>query len=184
MPDAEEGNVMEGRQFDNLLRSLAQSRRSLLGGALGIGALTLPSLVDAKKHKKRKKKKVKFNDFGCVNVGGFCKNGGQCCSGICAGKKGKKKCQAHGAGGCGAADDFCATGQAVPCTTDANLPGQCVHTTGNAGFCEVAGECFPCTRDPDCVAACGIGAACIVCESECGVGGTACVGAGPDPCVI
>ena len=87
---------MVSQQFDRLARSFSRlrSRRSL-AGLVGLGALLLPGQSQAKKKHKHKKKKVKRNDFGCVDVGKFCKNDGQCCSGICEGKKNKKKCKAH-----------------------------------------------------------------------------------------
>jgi hypothetical protein len=176
---------MDIARFDHLTRTVSTllSRRTL-AGTLGLGALALPGLAEAKKHKKRKKKKIKLNDFGCVNVGGFCKNSGQCCSGICSGKKGKKKCKAHNASTCTAADDFCLAGVATPCTLEGGGVGQCVRTTGEASYCEADGGCVDCTKDADCVPFCGAGAACIVCPIECGPNGTACVGASPGACTI
>jgi hypothetical protein len=169
-------------RFDRLTRSFSTllSRRTF-ASALGLGALSLPSLADAKKkhhrkHKKHKhKKKVKRNDFGCVNVGKFCKNNGQCCSGICQGKKGKKKCKAHDESTCQPGQDVC-LGIEVECITTLGDSGACVRTTGNASYCFASGDCFPCTRDPDCESTFGAGAACIVC-AECAItGNTACVG--------
>src|SRR4051794_8512906 len=124
---------MDSVRFDGLARSVSTmlSRRTL-ASALGLGALALPGLAEAKKkHHHKKKKKVKFNDFGCVDVGRFCKNNDQCCSGICEGKKDKKKCQAHDESTCQAGQDSCA-GSPELCTTSAGGPGQCVQTTGNA----------------------------------------------------
>jgi hypothetical protein len=167
---------MDSSRFDRWTQSL--SRRTV-AGALGLGALGLPSLIEAKKkhkHKHKKKKKVKFNDFGCANVGGFCKNSGQCCSGICSGKKDKKKCQAHNVstctagqhtGGCG--------GTSTLCTSSAGDEGVCETTTGNAGYCAVAGQCASCTKDADCIADFGPDAACIVCP-DCLEFDTVCVG--------
>jgi hypothetical protein len=175
---------VETARFDHLTRAFATllSRRTL-AGALGLGTLALPSLIDAKKKKrKKKKKKAKFNDFDCVNVGDFCKNAGQCCSGICQGKKGKKKCKAHNASTCQPGQDVCIA-NIVGCTTDTGAPGACVRTTGEAGYCQASGDCFPCQQDADCIAVCGAGAACIVCPS-CDEGGvqTACVGDSADSC--
>jgi hypothetical protein len=175
---------MESDRFDGLTRSVSTvlSRRTL-AGALGLGALVLPGPVAAKK-KHKKKKKPKFNDFGCVNVGGFCKNSGQCCSGICQGKKGKAKCQAHDQSTCqpGQSIGDCG-GTDVPCTTSTGGDGLCFTTTGNAGYCEVSGNCFACKKDADCVSVCGPQAACIVCELECAAtGGTGCVGPSEDSC--
>jgi hypothetical protein len=168
---------MDGARFDGLTRSVSTllSRRSL-AGALGLGALALPGLADAKKkHKHKKKKKVKLNDFGCVDVGNFCKNSSQCCSGICQGKKGKKKCQAHDDGGCQEGQDAC-LGVMALCNIE-GVMGECTRTTGDAGYCfGGSGDCFDCSKDADCVPFCGAQAACIVCTADCAAEGTtACV---------
>ena len=170
---------MDERQFDRL------TRRFVLGGFTAVLGLGMDRLLDPATARKRKK--VKFNEFGCVNVGKFCKHGDQCCSGICRGKKGKKKCRAHDADVCtsGRADAFCKPGSPiVGCITSTGRSGSCYTTTGNAGFCNWEFTCFSCTRDADCVSVCGAGgaggagAACLVCAgcSE----GTAC--GSPDVC--
>jgi hypothetical protein len=179
--------IMDPSRFDHWTKSLpfaASRRRALLALAVGI-----PGLAEAKKKKrknrKRNKKKIKRNAFGCVNVGNFCKNSGQCCSGICEGKKGKKKCQGHDQSTCQAGQTIedCG-GVAVDCTTTSGDEGSCLTTTGNAGYCFSDGDCFPCAKDADCVPFCGPQAACIACAGEeCGEeGGTACVGPSDDSC--
>lgn len=173
---------MNGLRFDVWTRR----RFGLAAGGMAVSwlglAVGVPTLTEA-----RKKKKVKRNAFGCVDVGKFCKNDGQCCSGICAGKKGKKQCKAHDAEGCQArqVEEFCG-GIDVPCTTSAGVEdGACDTTTGNAGFCAGDGECTVCTKDADCIALCGPQAACIICNGECEeTGGTACVGPAGDSCVV
>jgi hypothetical protein len=171
-------------RFDSLIRTASSllSRRAL-AGVLAIGALTLPGLADAKK--KRKRKKVKRNAFGCVNVGGFCKNDNHCCSGICAGRKDKKRCQAHDQSTCqaGLTSLVCGGESNLSCTTSGSDPGLCLNTTGNAGYCFASGDCFACTKDADCEPVCGPGAACIDCAETCaGRGGTFCAGAVADSC--
>jgi hypothetical protein len=175
---------MDPGRFDAATRSLAAgaSRRRALGG-LATALLTVaggraPEAMAAKKRRRR----VRRNAFGCVNVGGFCRNAGQCCSGICRGKKGKKRCRAHDAGGCraGQARTVCG-GADTPCTSRTGETGRCQTTTGNAGYCEVTGECFPCARDADCQPFCGPGAACVRCATGCSPL-TACVGPTGDPC--
>jgi hypothetical protein len=176
--------AMDEMSFDHLTVLLCRfiSRRATLGG---LSALTLPSLVDAKKRnrKKRKTKRVTFNDFGCVNVGNFCKNGGQCCSGICEGKKGKRTCVAHDVGVCEANSDICAAGQEVRCGIY-NANCFCVSTTGDAPFCgdftSPSLLCRDCSQDADCEEEFGLGAACVVyggaCASWCPqTGGTSCL---------
>jgi hypothetical protein len=179
---------MESHRIDTLVRSLTRSRRAV-GGALGLGAMTWPIWLDAKKKRARKKRKkrkhkrknsenkeVTFNEFGCVDVGGYCENAEQCCSGICEGEQGETTCRAHDASTCQADQDSCA-GDMTPCTTSTGVvTGRCVRTTGKASYCfGGAGDCFACAKDSDC----GPQAACIVCGG-CEPPGTACVGpAGP-----
>jgi hypothetical protein len=173
---------MDTDRFDLLSRTVARvlPRRSV-AGILGVSALVLPGLVDA--GKKKRKKKVKRNEFGCVNVGRFCKRDDQCCSGICDGKQGKKRCRAHHSGDCQAGQDACA-GSLVPCTTATGDAGFCVRTTGNAGYCSFSGRCTTpaCQKDADCQDLCGPQAACIVCDGDCHSGRTVCVGPSNDSC--
>jgi hypothetical protein len=183
---------MNRHRFDVLLRSLRSrpSRRELVAG-LGSGAFSLrlaqlPQSANAKrKRKKRNKKKIRYNDFGCVNVGRSCKNGDQCCSGICEGKRDKKRCQAHDQSTCqaGLTSLVCGGESNLSCTTSGGDPGLCLNTTGNAGYCFASGDCFSCKKDADCEPVCGPGAACIVCAETCaGRGGTFCAGAVADSC--
>ena len=155
---------MATSRLDQLTRSASMylSRRTL-AGALGLGALALPIGSEARK---KRKKKVKRNGFGCVNVGGYCKNGGQCCSGICQGKKGKKKCQAHNTLGCqpGNLLTDCG-GQNVDCPDYGE--GGCTTTTGKAAFCYQwkFNLPSPCRRDADCKTE-GFKAACVLCGNS------------------
>jgi hypothetical protein len=173
---------MDPVDFDRLARTVSTvlSRRTL-AGALSLGALTVPGLAEAKKkHTKRKKKKVKFNDFGCVNVGAFCKNAGQCCSGICSGKKGKKKCKDHDQSTCQSGQQLGECGGVnVSCTSTAGEVGACFTTTGNGEFCADEVLCSTCTKDADCRALCDTNAACSPCPACAGTppgnAGTACV---------
>jgi hypothetical protein len=155
-----------------------------MGVALGLAALRHSDDADARK--KRRKKTPQLNAFGCLNVGQKCRGkDALCCSGKCAGKKPKRgrkdrrTCVAHDTGGCPKGDPSEACGGDVEtvCTAATGLEGVCDRTTGNAGFCTVSGDCFPCRKDADCQPLCGPEAACIRCEETCsGVGGTACVG--------
>lgn len=153
---------MDTSRIDHLIRrvSVRLSRRTL-AGTLGLAALAHPLAIDASK-KRKKKKKIRRNAFGCVNFGGYCKRGGQCCSGICQGKKGRKKCLDRGAGGCqpGFSTVTCG-GEDVPCPSQ---DGVCTTTTGNAGFCfrTKFAEALNCRRDADC-AVVDPAAVCILC---------------------
>ena len=183
------GKFVDQTRFGVMTHMLSRipSRRDVLhgfvGAGLGLGSLRLSNVAGAKKKRNKKKKKVTRNAFGCVEVGKFCKNSGQCCSGVCQGKKGKKKCQAHDASSCVAGEDVC-DGLPVQCTTSTgDEEGICARTTGNASYCQRDGACRLCTKDADCVPFCGPQAACIVCETCAPTGfGTACVG--PGDCVF
>ena len=191
---------MDSARLDALARSLSVSgsRRTALVALLG-GAGLLPGLggdvAGKKATKKTRKKPLRLNQFGCVNVGGQCRgNDANCCSGICSGNKPKKGAEDKST--CVAHDkSTCQTGQVSPgcsslaeplpgdaCTASTGKAGQCNTTTGNAGFCVVGGFCTPCTRDADCISACGAQAACIKCTRACAAQGltTQCVG--PDVC--
>jgi hypothetical protein len=188
---------MDGAHFDRLTRSISvdASRRVLLQFAaamLGLAPL-LPKASVAKKDKK-KKKKLRFNEFGCVNVGGKCRgNSDNCCSGICQGKKPKKgkkdksRCVGHDEGTClpGQTPTSCGGSESIACVAGGGADGQCFTTTGNAAYCSDEGDCFPCKKDADCIGVCGAGAACVRCAAACAeTGGTACLGATPNSCSI
>jgi hypothetical protein len=185
------GSTVDQNRFGALMRSLtgAASRRDVARGltaaGLGLGSMRLPDLVEAKKKRKNKKKRKKArpNAFGCLEVGDPCKTEEQCCSGICEGKKSKRKCRAHDAGSCltGAQIDVCG-GPAVACTSSFGQPGQCATTTGNAAYCLAAIYCHACTTDVECQEAngglLGPNAACFHCAGDVcpEAGGTACAG--------
>jgi hypothetical protein len=181
-------------RFDALIRSLGAtaSRRSfgraLAGG--GLGALLNSGLGALAVDAKQRKKKLEKNAFGCVDVGGKCRGkNGNCCSGLCQGKKRKKgkrdtsTCVAHNTGICIAEADSCTAGAEVACHPS-NPSCFCTRTTGNAAFCAAfsggaAGHCRVCREDKDCEPEFGAGAACLVlggiCTSLClATGRTAC----------
>jgi hypothetical protein len=151
---------MEIKRLETVIRALTvlPSRRGVLRGlaGTGLGLVRWPSPAEAKKKRKRKnKRKVKFNDFGCVNVGGFCKNDEQCCAGICEGKKGKRKCKAHGTGTCDQEGPrLCTSPNPVLLKCNNSADCACIRTTAGSNFCssELAIECADCQQDADCEA--------------------------------
>jgi hypothetical protein len=171
------------------------SRRAVLRGlasaGLGLGiARWQPTAEAKKKHKhKHKAKKPKPTAFGCLDVGKSCKSADQCCSGICGGKKGKKRCRAHGAGTCvqgspGVCDPQNPT--IALCNNDECL---CVRTTGGSNYCANGNfnQCSDCTKDADCEAL-GLppGSACIpfsegACAGPCESGMTCVIPCGVEP---
>lgn len=179
---------MDATNFDQVTRALSSRlpRRAVAGllglGALGVTGLAHATSVNAGEHKhkhkqRRKKRKITTNAFGCVDVGKRCKQDGQCCSGTCADKQGKRTCQAHDAGTCQVGQDVCLS-VVAPCTATSGAAGQCAITTGKASYCFVEGTCADCTRDTDCEGQFGAGAACIVCAECAGqsANATGCVG--------
>jgi hypothetical protein len=184
---------MDDVRFDAFTRGVVTvlpmtSRRHLarLTASIPLLAPLILSATDdtaaRKKRKHKHKKKVKRNDFGCVDVGKFCKNDGQCCSGICSGKKGKKTCKAHDSAGC-QSNEICGASCGVDCTTSSGDPeGCCLATTGAGFYCMASLACFPCQRDADCTALCGPQAACLACPLCTDEGGTACAGVSVGSC--
>lgn len=169
-------------KFDLMSRALTRTRRSLLGGVLGIASARFTADAAEARKQRTRGRKPRPNAFGCLDVGEACKRDDQCCSSACQGKKGKKRCKAHDTGGCQAGSHACDGVTYISCLTSSGTFGRCETTTGNAGYCAGGGDCRPCTKDADCQALCGPRAACVVCEVGCsGVTGTACVG--PDSAV-
>jgi hypothetical protein len=182
---------MNSQHFDLITRTLgrATARRRLIAAlalspvAVVVAAHTSDSGAAKKRRKKKGKKgkKPQPNAFGCLDVGDACESATQCCSNICEGKHGKRKCQAHDSGECssGAHHEECG-GTTVACTTSFLEPGVCGTTTGNAGYCFAAGECRACTSDVECQeldgGQLGPSAACILCADCQETGGTSCVG--------
>jgi hypothetical protein len=174
---------MNTHHFDALTKILG--RWSTRRGVLAV--LALPVLVthrDAAEADKRKKRKnaPSVNQFGCLNVGKRCRRAKRCCSGICAGPKGKERCKAHDRGGCPVTEaGVCINGT---CTTSSGDAGFCMPTTGNAGYCGAdSTPCVACSKDADCRARCGPDAACITC-GLCALEGTLtfCASARADSC--
>jgi hypothetical protein len=176
-------------RFDRLTCSVSEvaSRRRLLAGlsVLGFAPTRLVHLVDARKReRKNRSKPLRFNLYGCVDVGKPCRGRNEyCCSNICEGpnpkrgKRDKSKCVAHHLGGCMADQDSCA-GVPFSCGT----LGYCTRTTGKASFCAVAlpggAICMECRTDADCEPVLGRGAACIVCLRCSATSDTYCVAPG------
>jgi hypothetical protein len=186
---------MDAIRFDALTRLLdAPSARRRVLQVQGIAAVSLGfagTRIDAAYGKKRKRK-LKRNQFGCVNVGKPCRGkNGHCCSGICEGKKPKKgkkdrsRCAAHGEDSCQKGQHLTACGgQTVQCTTSTGDVGSCRTTTGQAGYCAADGQCRRCGNDADCRPFCGPDAACVVCDSVLCEFGTQCVGPTDDGCAF
>jgi hypothetical protein len=175
---------VDQQHFDGVPRSLrgGPTRRHVLRGllaaaGLGWGGARWPAGAAARRKRTRT---VRRNAFGCVDVGGFCTDAGQCCSGVCRGKRGKKRCRAHDADVCTAGQrDVNCGGQDVACTSGTGQPGVCETTTGNAPYCAGSLWVVPCATDRECRRYCGPRAACLRCGFY-SAGAPTC--AGPDAC--
>jgi hypothetical protein len=184
------GPEMNTHRFDALTTLLG--RWSTRRGALSIlGSLVIATRRDAaaaekreqRKKRRKNKKKPALNLFGCLNVGKRCRRSKRCCSGICAGPKGKERCKAHDRGGCPVtAAGACFNGT---CTTSSGDLGRCMPTTGNASYCGAdSTPCVGCQTDAECRARCGPEAACITCGACVFAGSlTYCAGVGAISCI-
>lgn len=176
---------MDGSGFDALIQSVLGTRRSLLGGvaALAAGWLGLGDIAAKRKGKNKKKKKAKPNAFGCLEVGDPCKNADQCCSGICDGKKGKKRCRAHDTGTCQQDLPGICSDPPTIATCNNSDTCLCLTSTANSNFCGQTGApvCAECQKDADCEAL-GLppGSACLptegtLCADQCPETGMVCL---------
>jgi hypothetical protein len=156
---------MNAKAFETVTRHLTRppSRRDVLRGlagtGLGLGMARWPAGADATKTRRRKPKPTqgKPNAYGCLEVGAPCTREDQCCSGICEGKKGKRRCRAHGTGTCDQdAPGLCTAPN--PALLKCNNSGDCacIRTTAGSNFCYSvlagAGDCADCQQDADCAA--------------------------------
>ncbi|MGH2614514.1 MAG: hypothetical protein ACRDJC_04695 [Thermomicrobiales bacterium] len=169
---------MIASRFETLIRALTDrpiARRALTRGlagaamAAGLARWSGEDLHARKRRKRKTRNKPLENAFGCRNVGVVCTSANQCCSGLCAGKRGKKgksskkTCRAHDASDCRIDQDSC-SGTNFACITSTGEEGFCHVTTGNASYCANDGIEFPCTKDEECNPFCGPLAACNVCN--------------------
>jgi hypothetical protein len=147
---------MNEPRFDRWARALsdpASRRQTIVASLLGGLALLRGGDGAMAKKKRRKKKKIKRNAFGCVNVGKTCRNSGQCCSGICQGKKGKRKCRAHDVGTCAQdGSGVCTAPNPALLTCNNSDSCFCLRTTAGSSACAQQFVCADCQRDADCEA--------------------------------
>lgn len=163
------------------------SRRDVLRGlaGLGLGTMLPAAVADAKKQRKRKKRKPKAtpNSYGCLEVDDPCKTAEQCCSGVCEGRRGKKRCRAHDTGTCDQdLPGLCSpTPTIAPCNNSPTC--FCMISTANSSFCAQLGQplCTTCQQDADCIAQ-GMppGSACLpttgfLCATDCPETGMVCL---------
>lgn len=143
---------MDGRDFDILLRTLTQSRRSLLGGMLAgvVGVLRVPGAgAKGKKHKKP-----------CAK---------RCADGCCTSKRGTCiRPDKQSATRCGTGGEICRASCEAP-----SPPAPPICTDGGR-YCK--GNCCGGARGVCCVGGCCAGTACMSQTREhCGFRGSPCV---------
>jgi hypothetical protein len=134
---------MDGTRFDGLVKALtseSRSRRSVLRLAAALAGL------------------LAFAGAGqqaaaaCKQNRRPCTGGNQCCSGVCRGPRGNKKCRAApGQGTCTIETNTCVIGgQAAAC--DPGLTGtcSCYRRPNGAAFCadNTTFDCLPCAQCP------------------------------------
>ena len=171
---------MDGNQFDDVIRSVMQSRRTLLTGALAVGMSAIGRTEgDAKKRRKRcKSPKVKCGKK-CLAAGSCCSDadcgtcqtclgkqcvvapGGTTCGvgGTCNGTA----CINQGTFGCTAARDFCAGEEVTACPGSSTADATC-FMRDDEPLCGV-GDCFIAATDEECEEQLGPGAIRIPCAT-------------------
>lgn len=157
--------AMDGNQFDTVLRSIAASRRTALGGvAATLAGIAGWSDIQARKKKKKcKSPKVKCGKkclpagFCCDNSDcGICRtcNGNTCVlapAGSACGVGGScngTACIQEGSFGCNAARDFC-SGEVVTVCPNSNTPDAMCFMRDEVALCGT-GDCFIAATDQEC----------------------------------
>lgn len=139
---------MDAERFDTTTRmfGVAGRRRLLtvglsgaLGGLLGRLGVRAQPVAEA---------------ASCAKVGKACRHAEQCCSGVCSGKHGKKKCRSHDAGTCTRGQDACTDPDPAVDKCNNAVACICYPTTAGTSFCADvnSGACANCARDADCLA--------------------------------
>jgi hypothetical protein len=116
-------------------------------------------MADTKPNRRKKRKRptpATPNRFGCLEVNDPCRRHLQCCSGICTGKPGRKRCRAHGAGSCRQATPTVCEALSLALARCNNAQDcACTRTTAGSAFCgsftSGTSDCASCKRDSDCL---------------------------------
>ena len=132
---------MDGNKFDDLLRALSRSRRTVLGAALAAaGGVTGLSAIDAKKKKKKKPCKKKCPTGCCTGKHGKCIQPAQQSSTQCG--TGGEICRTTGCGGggeqCAATCEGCCAGNT------------CFMDDSNSHCGRDGVDCFGCADNEEC----------------------------------
>ncbi|MFN8662124.1 MAG: hypothetical protein U0075_09555 [Thermomicrobiales bacterium] len=165
---------MDGRQFDDLLRSLAGTRRAALGSLLAaVGGLAILPAADARKRKKKKGCRGCRICTSCVKgkcvpvpdrtpCGGTCQ---ECMGGQCANKAAGTSCGSDNQclGGVCNSRPTCVNGGVSGCTeqTAANCcSGVCEPLTTTVNVCAKAAAGQQCKSNDGCASGACVGYRC------------------------
>lgn len=171
---------MDGHRFDEVIRTFAGTRRTVLGGAIATAAGVLGQTAGGAKGRRKRCRSPK------VKCGKLCLRAGSCCGdkdcGTCQTCSGKTcvvapagtacgvggtcngtACINEGAFGCTAARDFCGGDVIAACPGSRTPDATCFMRDGDA-LCGV-GDCFIAATDEDCEAELGSGAIRIPCAT-------------------
>jgi hypothetical protein len=145
-----EEHLMKQQRFEALVRKLASpsSRRLTLLKivfAAGVGERMARVGLDA----------ASVVAAGCLANGKRCARANECCSGMCRGRKGKKRCRpAPGQGSCTIDKDACSgAGARATCSAGSGADCVCFRRTNGAAFCadgrfDFESACRPCAECP------------------------------------
>lgn len=151
---------MDGHQFDDLLRALSRSRRSLVGMALTAGGIMTGLTAAEAKKKKKKKCAKKCKDGCCTGKYGKCLKPAQQNSAQCG--TGGEICRTN----CGGGGDTCASTCEGCCAGNECIEVPTDDQCGNNGS-----ACVPCVGEEICAGSC-----CIPPLKACSQSGTRCCG--------
>ena len=137
---------MDRQRFDALLMSLADEslpRRTVLRLVVAAPLAGLLARVGAGQ---------RATAASCRQNAKPCDRGNQCCSGVCRGRRDRKKCRpAPGQGTCTILKDTCEIGgQAAACDPELNATCVCFIRPNGAAFCAdpTTFDCLPCAECP------------------------------------
>jgi hypothetical protein len=180
---------MDDHRFDAMVRTLAGSRRTVLGGAIAaaVGTLAQPESEGRGRRRKCKAPKVKCGKK-CLPAGSCCGNSDCGTCQVCSGKTcvvappgtacgvggtcNGTACLNEGSFGCSLEQDYCAGEARTPCPRSSTPGAVCITNDAGKAQCAV-GDCIFGNTAAACEAAFGDGAELKGFCSPCALGGPA-----------
>jgi hypothetical protein len=144
---------MDGESFDAVVQRVAvvASRRGVLRAGVGaLAGVALGAIGTALGFAE-----AEATHFTCRHDGSGCKRADQCCSSICTGKRGKKKCRPHGTGTCDQqVGGICDVANPAQLLCNNSTTCVCIRTTAGSSYCgennTAVSHCAECQSDADC----------------------------------